>query len=86
MGRPHLFFFLQDDLGSDDVTFYNGNQVNADVTGNITAAAREGIILRRLYVHWHCSPTRRTFLCVSGLCLRVGRLWFGSYVIALDNV
>ena len=62
MGRPHLFFFLQDDLGSDDVTFVNGNGVNADVTGNITAAAREGIILRRQYVHWHCSPTRRTFL------------------------
>ena len=35
MGRPHLFFFLQDDLGSDDVTFVNGNGVNADVTGNI---------------------------------------------------
>eukprot|EP01050_Picozoa_sp_SAG11_P023362 SAG11_NODE_4673_length_1812_cov_1.518389_3_plen_138_part_01 len=43
------------------VAFY-GNDANLDVTGNITAAAKEGIILHRLYVHWHCSPTRRTFL------------------------
>jgi len=53
--------FLQDDLGHDDVAFY-GNEVNLDVTGNITAAARAGIILNRHYVHWHCSPTRRSFL------------------------
>jgi arylsulfatase A-like enzyme len=53
--------FLQDDLGHDDVSF-NGNQANLDVTGNITAAARSGIILKRHYVHWHCSPTRRSFL------------------------
>jgi hypothetical protein len=59
--RPHVLMFLQDDLGHDDVAF-NGNEVNLDVTGNITAAARDGIILRRHYVHWHCSPTRRTFL------------------------
>ena len=53
--------FLQDDLGHDDVAF-NGNDVNIDVTGNITAAAKEGIVLQRHYVHWHCSPTRRSFL------------------------
>lgn len=39
-----------------------GNEFNTDITGNITAAAREGIVLDRHYVHWHCSPTRRTFL------------------------
>eukprot|EP01052_Picozoa_sp_SAG31_P019295 SAG31_NODE_1401_length_8497_cov_4.386640_2_plen_673_part_00 len=59
--KPHVFVFLQDDLGHDDVAF-NGNEVNLDVTGNITAAARSGIILKRMYVHWHCSPTRRSFL------------------------
>lgn len=58
---PHVFMFLQDDLGHDDVAF-NGNEVNLDVTANITAAARDGIILKRHYVHWHCSPTRRSFL------------------------
>eukprot|EP01043_Picozoa_sp_COSAG02_P007254 COSAG02_NODE_215_length_28614_cov_43.077047_3_plen_206_part_00 len=59
--KPHIFMFLQDDLGHDDVAF-NGNEVNIDVTGNITAVARAGIILKRHYVHWHCSPTRRSFL------------------------
>ena len=59
--RPHLFVFLQDDLGYDDVA-YNGNDANLDVTGNITAAAREGVVLKRHYVHWHCSPTRRSLL------------------------
>lgn len=39
-----------------------GNLVNLAITGNITAAAKAGIILTRHYVHWHCSPTRRTFL------------------------
>ena len=59
--RPHIFMFLQDDLGHDDVAF-NGNKVNLDVTSHITAAAEEGIVLKRHYVHWHCSPTRRSFL------------------------
>eukprot|EP00041_Stephanoeca_diplocostata_P016927 m.336074 g.336074 ORF g.336074 m.336074 type:complete len:653 (-) comp20530_c0_seq11:146-2104(-) len=59
--RPHVFVVIQDDLGHDDVAF-NGNDVNLDVTGNITRLAAEGIILGRHYVHWHCSPTRRTFL------------------------
>jgi hypothetical protein len=59
---PHILMFLQDDLGHDDVSFTNSNPVNMDVTANITAAAKEGIVLKRHYVHWHCSPTRRTFL------------------------
>ena len=29
----------------------------------ITAAANDGIILKRHYVHWHCSPTRRSASC-----------------------
>ena len=58
---PHVFMFLQDDLGYDDVAFH-GNDVNLDVTRHITAAAKTGIILRRHYVHWHCSPSRRSFL------------------------
>jgi len=59
--QPHIFVVLQDDLGHDDVAFY-GNTVNLDVTGNITQAAQEGIILHRHYAHWHCSPTRRSFI------------------------
>lgn len=58
---PMYVDIVQDDLGHDDVAFY-GNTVNLDVTGNITAAANEGVILERHYVHWHCSPTRRSVL------------------------
>jgi len=48
---PHLVFMLQDDLGYNDMAF-NQNEPrnpprNADVTANVTALAREGIILVR---------------------------------------
>ena len=49
------------DLGHYDVAF-NGNAAAAVITANITKLATEGIILRSHYVHWHCSPTRRSFL------------------------
>jgi arylsulfatase A-like enzyme len=29
---------------------------------SITSLANEGVILTNHYVHWHCSPTRRSFL------------------------
>lgn len=61
--RPHLVFVLQDDLGYYDVAF-NGNTNASSVSANISALAAEGIVLKRHYVHWHCSPTRRSF--VSG--------------------
>jgi len=41
---------------------FNGNDRNLNISGNITQLAREGVILNRHYVHWHCSPTRRSFL------------------------
>ena len=58
---PNLVFVLQDDLGHYDVAF-NGNTNASMVTSNITALANDGIILKHHYVHWHCSPTRRSFL------------------------
>lgn len=60
--KPHILFILQDDLGHYDVGF-NGNTESRDtVTGNITKLADDGIVLRSHYTHWHCSPTRRSFL------------------------
>ena len=49
------------DLGHYDVAF-NGNAAAAMITANITKLAKDGIILNQHYVHWHCSPTRRSFL------------------------
>jgi len=45
-----------------DVAFTNDNPAAVTTSGNITALAREGIILDQHYVHWHCSPSRRSFL------------------------
>ena len=59
--KPHLVFILQDDLGHFDVAF-SGNKAAALITANITKLASEGVILSSHYVHWHCSPTRRSFL------------------------
>ena len=43
-----------------DTGIYGGDA--AAYTANITALAKDGITLSHHYVHWHCSPTRRTFL------------------------
>ena len=58
---PHVLFILQDDLGKYD-TLIGGNEAAAHTSGNVTELAREGILLNRHYVHWHCSPSRRSFL------------------------
>lgn len=58
--KPHLVFILQDDLGRFDVGFNNPNV--SEYSGNITEIASQGIKLTSHYVHWHCSPTRRSFL------------------------
>uniref|UniRef100_A0A7S4SNS5 Sulfatase N-terminal domain-containing protein n=1 Tax=Alexandrium monilatum TaxID=311494 RepID=A0A7S4SNS5_9DINO len=59
--KPHLIFILQDDLGRFDTAIY-GNKAAEAATHNITSLAREGVVLSNHYVHWHCSPTRRSFL------------------------
>lgn len=58
---PHIISILQDDLGYFD-TGINNNSDAATYTGNITSLARAGIVLSNHYVHWHCSPTRRSLL------------------------
>lgn len=58
--RPHFVFILQDDLGFDDVGW--NNPESAPYSKAITGLAHDGIILTNHYVHWHCSPTRRSFL------------------------
>ena len=59
--KPHIVFVLQDDAGHYDYGF-SGNTNNSAVTATISALARGGIILAHHYTHWHCSPTRRSFL------------------------
>ena len=65
--QPHLFFHLLDDVGWYDVGF-NAERTakpSADVlsaTSNITALAREGVVLERHYAFFVCSPSRRALL------------------------
>jgi len=59
---PNILFLLQDDMGSFDLGWTEGNAEALMVSGNLTALANEGVVLKKHYVHWHCSPTRRTLL------------------------
>lgn len=61
--RPHLVFMLADDLGWYD-TAVTGDQSSASrrATHNLTQLADQGMRLSHHYVHWHCSPSRRSFL------------------------
>ena len=82
--KPHLVFVLQDDLGYNDVAFTTGApSTDASASANITALAREGIVLRQHYVHWHCSPSRRSFL-TGRLPLHHGELLSGTNTDDID--
>eukprot|EP00730_Choanoeca_flexa_P000411 TRINITY_DN10188_c0_g1_i2.p1 TRINITY_DN10188_c0_g1~~TRINITY_DN10188_c0_g1_i2.p1 ORF type:complete len:630 (+),score=107.24 TRINITY_DN10188_c0_g1_i2:2-1891(+) len=59
--QPHIIMVIQDDLGRHDMMF-DGGDSTPSITGNVSAMARDGIILNRMHTHWHCSPTRRSFL------------------------
>jgi len=62
--KPHILVFLMDDLGYYDVGFAdNAREETQRSTPYISSLAKEeGIILTRHYAHWHCSPSRRSFL------------------------
>lgn len=61
--KPNLVFILQDDHGWWDTASHgNTDPLVVNSSANVNALAREGIMLDNHYVHWHCSPTRRTFL------------------------
>ena len=65
--RPHIIMHMADDLGYYHVGF-NADQTDrpsedvSGVTPHMDRLAKSGIILKRHYVHWHCSPSRRAFL------------------------
>lgn len=59
--KPHIISILQDDLGYFDTGIY-GNLIAEAWSPNITRLAKNGIALTAHYAHWHCSPSRRSFL------------------------
>ena len=58
--KPHLIFILQDDLGHHDIGFHNEEML--PVSSSISNLAAGGLILTNQLVHYHCSPTRRSFI------------------------
>lgn len=62
--KPNILVFLMDDLGWYDVGYADdAREATQDSTPYITALAKEeGVVLTRHYAHWHCSPSRRSFL------------------------
>ena len=73
--RPHLLLLLHDDAGHHEYGWTNPDRIG--VTGNLTALARGGIILRRHLVHYHCSPVRRQPAPppLASVCCRAHTLW-----------
>ena len=61
--RYSIVFMLADDLGWHDTSVY-GDQSPATrkATHNLTELANAGVRLSHHYVHWHCSPSRRSFI------------------------
>lgn len=63
--KPNIVVVMLDDLGYHDVgyTTHEPRERILDATPVITQLAKEeGIVLTRMYAHWHCSPSRRSFL------------------------
>eukprot|EP01084_Bolivina_argentea_P127821 226022_1 len=63
--KPNIIFMFADDLGYNDVQFTSTDlsQPSTDTnTPNLNKlASEEGIILKNMYVHRMCSPTRAAF-------------------------
>lgn len=56
---PNILFILADDLGWDDTSVFGDPK---SPTPHLKALSEDGIRLSHHYVHWHCSPSRRSFL------------------------
>ncbi len=83
--RPHVVFFLADDLGWGDVGFH-GSEIK---TPNIDKLAQAGTELSRFYVMPVCSPTRGALMTGRhpirlGLQVGVVRPW-ASHGLPLDE-
>lgn len=61
--KPHIVFMLGDDWGWYDTSIF-GDQSNLTqrASHNLAELANQGMRIANHYVHWHCAPTRRSFL------------------------
>jgi len=78
--KPNILFILQDDFGWYDSGIHAPNA--EPFTPAMTKLAKEGVVLDNHYVHWHCSPTRRSFI-TGRLPLHHGEFLSG---VATDDI
>ncbi|MDX2035631.1 MAG: arylsulfatase [Isosphaeraceae bacterium] len=83
--RPHVVYFLADDLGWGDVGWHGGEIA----TPHLDALAKAGARLEQFYVQPVCSPTRAAFMTGRypmrhGLQIGVVRPW-AQYGLPLDE-
>ena len=79
----NVIYIMADDLGYYHVGFNAelSDRPSPDVAGvtpNIDKLAKNGVILKRHYVHWHCSPSRISKSCPRQLALIFRPCWLTS--------
>lgn len=84
--RPHIVFFLADDMGYADVGFNGGTEIK---TPHLDKLAAAGANLKAFYVQPVCSPTRAALMTGRysirhGLQVGVVRPW-AQYGLPLDE-
>lgn len=60
--RPHVVFFMADDLGHGNVNFNRETPVPEAATPSMDALVDEGVHLNRVYAYVFCAPTRAAVL------------------------
>lgn len=60
--KPHIVYYLVDDLGYSNVGFTALAHNDEPLTPHIDGLANSGVLLNRFYTYRFCSPTRSSFI------------------------
>ena len=71
---PNIVYILLDDVGFGEIGMDELSVIRGYKTPNMTALAKEGLSLNRMYTEPSCTPTRVATTSRSSLCERSGRV------------